>query len=77
MNAADELRESVDRAVERLRSQVEINRSLLEAIATSEADNDRLRAGIDRIIGMCLGNAGIGEIHAAARALVTTPDSGP
>ena len=35
-----------------------------------EAEIERLRHGIDQIIGKCLGNVEIGKIHAAACALL-------
>jgi hypothetical protein len=41
-----------------------------DELAELRAEVERLRAGIDQIVGMCLGNVGIGKIHAAACALL-------
>jgi hypothetical protein len=68
-----------------LRAEVEQLQAELEAeITRLQADIDKfmderqgwleeieqLRAGIDQIVGMCLGNVGIGKIYAAACALL-------
>jgi septal ring factor EnvC (AmiA/AmiB activator) len=56
---------------ERLRAQLDDGPAVTDILHELRADNERLRTGIDQIVGMCLGDVGIGKIHAAACALLT------
>jgi hypothetical protein len=65
-----DMRCEIDRLrAENERQQADIDKFMDERKGWLE-EIEQLRAGIDQIVGMCLGNVGIGKIHAAACALL-------
>ena len=65
--AEDAALDAIKAEIERLRATLKLESKYRQGAV---AENDRLRTGIDQIIGMCLSTVGIGKIHATAVALL-------